>query len=304
MRSNTRACQALTRANIRYPLSSSAGILPYMADDEPDRGLPGQGNSTPKPPYLNNIMDGEAAPASTGLTRLIRKMPTKARKSSGRTILERIDKRLKALNLTDNMASELATGSRDTLRSIRRNIAAGTQRGISTETVEKFAPALKTTVEWLLTETGPEEAGEDGHIDSSDILPPDLTPEADWIEVVGYVGAGAKANRYAVGQGGLERVPPPQGSTEKTVALQIMGDSLGELFDRWLVFYDDVPTSVTPEMVGKLCIVGLSEDSVLIKKIRRSRTLPGKYDLYSNTEPPIEGVEVLWASRVKNMVPR
>lgn len=72
-------------------------------------------------------------------------------------ILRRIDRRLKALDLTDNAASAAATGSRDTIRTIRRNVADGSQRGISTETLRKLATALKTTDEWLLHERGPEE---------------------------------------------------------------------------------------------------------------------------------------------------
>lgn len=219
-------------------------------------------------------------------------------------VLQRIDRRLKALGLSDNKASEAATGSRDTLRTIRRNVERGAQRGISTETIRKLAPVLQTTEEWLIKATGPESVGESDHIDSADILPPDAPAEDKWIEIVGYVGAGALTHRYAVGHGALERVPPPDDATDKTVAVQIMGDSLGELFDRWLVFYDEVRTPITPDLIGKLCVVGLPDDRVLIKKVIRSKTKPGAYDLLSNQEEPIQGVEIAWAARVKTMVPR
>lgn len=224
------------------------------------------------------------------------------RKSTGKAVLERIDRRLKALDMSDNKASEAATGSRDTLRTLRRNLRAGSQRGISTETLEKFAPVLMTSVEWLTKEIGPEVIG--AHIESASVLPATEDADSGTVEMVGYVGAGAQTHRYAVGQGALERVPRPAGSTDNTVALQIMGDSLGELFDRWLVFYDEVRTPITQELFGKLCVVGLPDDRVLIKKVQRSRTMPGRFDLLSNTEDPIEGVEIAWAAKVKHLVPR
>lgn len=120
--------------------------------------------------------------------------------------------------------------------------------------------------------------------------------------VVGYVGAGAEAHFYAVAQGELDEVPAPEGATPETVAVEIRGNSLGELFDRWLVFYDQVRSPVTSDLIGRLCVVGLPDDRVLVKKLRRARD--GLFDLHSNTEEPIRGVTVEWAARVKSMVPQ
>ena len=227
-----------------------------------------------------------------------------ARKSTGKMVLDRIDRRLKALGMSDNRASELATGSRDTLRSLRRNIASGKQRGVSTETIQKFAPVLETSAEWLTTGTGVEVGNEADHIESSAILS-DPAPDMDGVDVVGYVGAGAQTHRYAVGQGALARVARPAGATDQTVAVQIMGDSLGEMFDRWLVFYDDVKRPFTVDLLGKLCVVGLPDDRVLVKKIRRAKSgQPDRFDLLSSTEAPIENVQIVWAARVKQMVPQ
>lgn len=71
-------------------------------------------------------------------------------------MLSRIDRRLSALGITENAASVKAGLSRDAIRSVRRNIANGRQRGVSTETVQKLAPALETTAEWLINGSGPE----------------------------------------------------------------------------------------------------------------------------------------------------
>src|SRR5262245_16143263 len=128
-------------------------------------------------------------------------------------------------------------------------------------------------------------------------------PARPSIAVVGYVGAGAKTHFYAVAQGDLDEIPAPTWTTPSTVAVEIRGDSLGALFDRWLVFYDDVRSPVTPDLIGKLCVVGLSDDRILIKKLHRGKQ-PGTFDLISEREEPIRGATVLWAAKVKTMVAR
>jgi len=123
------------------------------------------------------------------------------------------------------------------------------------------------------------------------------------VRVVGYVGAGSQPRVfYGNSQGDLDEVPAPDGSTRDTVAVEIRGDSLGSMFDRWLVFYDEVRRPVTPDLLGRLCVVGLPDESVLIKKIRKGRG--GLYRLFSEREEPIENVAVEWAARVKLMVPQ
>lgn len=122
------------------------------------------------------------------------------------------------------------------------------------------------------------------------------------VPLVGYVGAGARAY-YNADNEELERVKAPKDATSDTVAVQIRGESLGALFDTWLVFYDDVRSPVTPDMIGVLCVVGLPDDRVLVKRIRRAKT-PGFFHLDSNTEPTINDVEIVWAAKVKSMEPR
>jgi transcriptional regulator with XRE-family HTH domain len=123
------------------------------------------------------------------------------------------------------------------------------------------------------------------------------------VPLVGYVGAGAAAHFYASADEGLGTAPAPEGATASTVAVEIRGESLGALFEHWLVYYDEVRSPVTHDMIGRLCVVGLIDDRVLVKKIQRSKT-PGLYHLLSNTEAPIFDAEVVWAARVKSMMPR
>ncbi|HEX4197565.1 MAG TPA: helix-turn-helix transcriptional regulator [Caulobacteraceae bacterium] len=120
--------------------------------------------------------------------------------------------------------------------------------------------------------------------------------------LVGYVGAGGQFY-FGAADEGLGEVPIPEGGTEQTRAAEIRGESLGPLFEHWLVYYDDVRTPVTPDLIGQLCIVGLPDDRVLVKKIQPSRT-PGLYHLLSNTEAPLLDQEVVWAARIRSMAPR
>lgn len=146
-----------------------------------------------------------------------------------------------------------------------------------------------------------------------DELPPGFEGMTAWVDsaqavertvpLVGYVGAGAEAHFYAAGHGEIDRVPAPDGATPETVAVEIRGESLGALFEHWLVYYDEVRSPVTPDMYNRLCVVGLHDDRVLVKQIKPSKS-PGLYHLLSNTEGPILDVGIAWAARVKSMVPR
>src|SRR5581483_8152434 len=119
---------------------------------------------------------------------------------------------------------------------------------------------------------------------------------------VGYVGAGSQAHFYAVEPGELDRVEGPRDSTDSTVAVEIRGDSLGSLFNRWLIFYDDRREPITHDLLGRLCVLGLEDNRVLVKQVKRSAAA-GRYDLFSVREPPLRDVAVAWAAAVRSMAP-
>jgi hypothetical protein len=123
------------------------------------------------------------------------------------------------------------------------------------------------------------------------------------VPLVGFVGAGSAAYFFPIEADELDRVPAPEGSTPDTVAVEIRGESLGALFNRWLVFYDNVHRPIVSELIGQLCVVGLSDGQVLVKKVQRAKT-KGFFNLLSNTEKPIENVRIEWAAKVKHLVPR
>lgn len=72
--------------------------------------------------------------------------------------LRRVERRLKALDISARAASIAAFGHTDAIRSIRRQYAEGKQKGVTTRTVKALAAALHTTPEWLLAGVGPETA--------------------------------------------------------------------------------------------------------------------------------------------------
>lgn len=165
-------------------------------------------------------------------------------------------------------------------------------RGL-TRAAQRYADFYHVSLEWLLTGKGqPRRQLSSGTRDEKPMVP-----------LVGYVGAGAATHFFPQDIGHLDEVPAPDGSSSATVAVEIRGDSLGSFFDRWLVFYDDVRRPVTTDLVGKLCVVGLEDGRILIKKIMRSKA-KGLHHLLSQTEPPILDVIIDWAAKVKHMVPR
>lgn len=198
-------------------------------------------------------------------------------------IVKRIEQRLHAVSMSASKASREAGLSEDAIRNMRR----GNTKGANLTTLQKLAPVLETTVAWLAEGAG-DEILEHHH------------GAADRVPLVGYVGAGATAHFVPSGQ--LGDVEKPEWATDRTVAVEIRGESLGPLFDRWIVYYDDVRRPVTTDMIGRLCVVGLSDGRVLIKKIRKGRG--NKFDLLSQNGEPIRNVEIEWAGRVKQMVPR
>lgn len=130
------------------------------------------------------------------------------------------------------------------------------------------------------------------------------SPTRKTVRLKGYVGASGEAVYYRLADEDLEEVPAPDGASAKTVAVEIKGKSLGPLLESFLVYYDDVRSPVTDDLIGELCVVGLSDDRILVKRIKRGRK--GAYLLISNieAEAPIETHDIEWAAKVTDLKPR
>lgn len=68
-------------------------------------------------------------------------------------LLDRIEKRLKFLDMKPATASLAAGLSKDAIRNLQR----GTTRGMQTESIAALAPVLKTSIEWLSSGKGQED---------------------------------------------------------------------------------------------------------------------------------------------------
>jgi hypothetical protein len=141
------------------------------------------------------------------------------------------------------------------------------------------------------------------------LLKADEVPKArrflrlDSVPLKGFVGASATASYFELPEDDLDRVPAPEDASGATVAVEIRGDSLGAPFDRWLVYYDDVHRPATRALFNKLCVVGLSDGRVLIKKLVPSKQ-KGLFHLVPAHGETIMDVPVEWAALVKAMRPR
>lgn len=211
-------------------------------------------------------------------------------------ILDRVEARLSALGLSADGASKRA-GKPDAIRNMRRAVKTG-RGGPTAETVAALAPVLETTAAWLIEGAADDLRSEDV---AASLASP--RPAVRTVPVKGYVGAGAEAHFYAISNEDFEEVEAPPGATDRTIAVEIRGKSFGPLMDTWLVFYDDIRSPVTDDLIGRVCVVGLSDDRILIKKIVRNRD--GGFDLLSNShEEPIRDVSIEWAAKVTDMRPR
>nr|DAH75456.1 MAG TPA: helix-turn-helix domain protein [Caudoviricetes sp.] len=142
-----------------------------------------------------------------------------------------------------------------------------------------------------------EQAAKAFNVSSSDVISDRLT-----VPLVGFVGAGAQAHFFDA-QGPFDEVPMPENGNERTVAVEARGDSLGPFFNQWVIYYDEIRNPPTHDLIGALCVVELSDERVLVKKLMRGNR-PGYFHLLSQTESPIEDVELVWAARVTSMAPR
>jgi hypothetical protein len=161
-----------------------------------------------------------------------------------------------------------------------------------------YALRFGVSPEWLLTGRG------QGPRDEFAGIP--FVPEEETrpkVPVIGYVGASDEAHFYAVAQGDLDHVLQPSGSTNTTVAVDIRGDSLGSWFNRWLAFYDSVRRPPASDLIGELCIVGISDGRILLKQVQRGGA-EGLYNLSSPGRPTIIDAKIEWAAKITSISQR
>lgn len=124
------------------------------------------------------------------------------------------------------------------------------------------------------------------------------------VPIVGYVGAGGTIS-FDEGQGPFGEVDmPPKDGSATLVAVTVQGDSMsGTLEDGWTVYYDNRRDPPDESLHAKLCIVGLRDGRVLIKKLYPGRKAK-HYDLHSVNAPALLDQPVEWAARITWIAPK
>lgn len=129
--------------------------------------------------------------------------------------------------------------------------------------------------------------------------------QGDPIPVVGYVGAGASV--YPLDDipedEGFNTIERPPFITGNAIAVEVRGDSLYPVAEEgWKLIYTGEPELLEDEVLNKLCVVALADGRVLVKRLVRG-TKPQRYHLLSTNAPIIEDAEVLWAAKVRAIIP-
>lgn len=199
-------------------------------------------------------------------------------------ILDRINKRLEAVGLTAAAASRKAGLSEDAIRNIARAAREGREQGVSTSTILKLAPILKTTASWLLEQAGAEEV-EKG------------------IALMGYIGAGAEIlpEFEQVPPEGLDTIDVPFALPDEMIAFKIQGDS------QYPVYRDGAVVVVYREQKRPLeafygldAAVRTSDGRRFLKMIQRGQD---GVNLTSWNAPPIENVHLEWIGEIFAVLP-
>jgi hypothetical protein len=169
-------------------------------------------------------------------------------------------------------------------------------RDYGPDAARRYARQFDVTPEWLLT-------GYATAHDSANIPKQTKQPSTTKLRIIGYVGTAAQTYLYAVAPEDLEELELSKLITETTRVLEIRGNSMGSFYSDWLVLYDDLRETATPNLIGKLCVVGLADGRVLVKELQQ-RGAHGQFDLVSHAGPPIRNASIVWATIVKAMIPR
>ena len=130
-----------------------------------------------------------------------------------------------------------------------------------------------------------------------------VTEDSAKVLILGMVNAGADSVLFSDGQGPFDDVDAPSWAGPTTVAVEVRGDSLGAVFNGWLIFYDDRRDPPTDDLMGRLCVLELVDGRVMAKVIRPG-SRPGAFNLFSNFSQPLYDVEIRWAAQVREMRPK
>lgn len=132
--------------------------------------------------------------------------------------------------------------------------------------------------------------------------------ETGWTQTVsifGYVGAGAEVlpHNDTDPTNGLDLVEVDFPIPEGTGAVIVRGESQMPIFEDGDLIGYHKEGRPPADLIGKMCIVRLSDGRMFIKKIKRGAA-PGFFTLTSSNAADIEDVVIEWAAPYRFRIPR
>lgn len=121
------------------------------------------------------------------------------------------------------------------------------------------------------------------------------------VAIVGYIGAGGEIIFEDMGH--EDEVLRPPGISGTLIALVVKGSSmLPKYRDGDIIYIQRTHEGILPEYIGEDCAVRLRSGETYIKQLMLGSD-EGRFTLLSLNAPPMENVEVEWATLVRFVMP-
>jgi SOS-response transcriptional repressor LexA len=203
-------------------------------------------------------------------------------------VLDRIDRRLEVVGLTESRAALIAGLSNSAIRNMRRAVKAGKDQGASIKTLDALAPVLKTNAAWLLDGQGPEEG--------------ESTPNTIRdIPFVSWISAGAMTHQEGVTDlSQFPTVPAVNLPDGDWIALRVDGPSMNKISPPDSIIFVNMRDK---RLVANACYVICDETGkATYKRYRPNEEPQFQPASYEDIEPPkLEGA-ITVIGRVKRSV--
>ena len=188
------------------------------------------------------------------------------------------------------------------IETIRNNLKrAMTKRGAKPTTLSLAVGTNRTLVKDLLEKSRDIQIGTLTKLAGALDVPLADLLSAPRVPIVGYIGAGGSIVFEDIGN--EETVLRPPGISGTLIALVVRGDSmLPKYKDGDIIYIQRTHDGVLPEYVGEDCAVRLKTGETFIKQLIAGSE-KGRFTLLSLNAPPLENVEVEWATLVRFVMP-
>lgn len=188
------------------------------------------------------------------------------------------------------------------IETIRENLRRAMRaKGIKPTTLSLQVGTNRTLVKNLLETTGDVQLGTLRKLSSALEVPVSDLVAQRRISVVGYIGAGGEIIFEDMGE--EDTVLRPPGISGTLIALIVRGSSmLPKYKDGDIIYIQRTHEGVLPDYFGEDCAVRLVTGETYLKQLMKGSD-EGRFTLLSLNAPPIENVEVEWATLVRFVMP-